>query len=71
MATRDRVPEALKEQWASIREASFELAVSRQTVHELIAAKQLESRKYFGNRTLVSRESIAALLASFTEGATR
>jgi hypothetical protein len=71
MATRDRVPDALKEQWASIRETTIELAVSRQTVHELIASKQLDTRKYFGNRTLVSRDSIKALLATFTDGAAR
>lgn len=69
MATRDRVPEALKEEWASIRETTAELAVSRQTVHELIAEDRLETRKYFGNRTLVSRESIKALLATFVKGA--
>lgn len=68
MGTRDRVPEALKKDWASIRETQNELAVSRQTVHELISAKQLETRKYFGNRTLVARESIAALLATYMKG---
>ena len=59
---RDRNPEALREKWASIREAGDMPAVSRSTVHELIAEKQLETPKYFGNRTLISRESIKAIL---------
>lgn len=65
MATRDRIPEALKEKWATIRETCDELAVSRKTVHELIGNEQLATRKYLGNRTLVSRASIKSLLKQF------
>lgn len=62
---RDRVPEALQAKWASIAETAVELAVSRKTVHELIKAKKLTTQKYFGNRTLISRESIAETLKQY------
>jgi hypothetical protein len=61
----DRVPEALKEKWASIREATIELAVSRKTIHSLINAKQLKTKKYLGDRTMICRASIKALLRQF------
>lgn len=62
---RDRVPESLKGKWASIREATEELAVSRKTIHDLINAGTLETQKYFGNRTFVSRASIKAALKQY------
>jgi ribosomal protein L19E len=61
----DRVPEALKEKWASIREATIELAVSRKTIHALINADTLKTKKYLGDRTLISRESIRELLEQY------
>lgn len=63
----DRVPDALKEQWASIRETMAELAVSRSTVLRLIEADKLTTTKYLGDRVLVSRASIKEFLATFVE----
>jgi excisionase family DNA binding protein len=62
---RDRVPELLQEKWATIAETADILAVTRKTVHELINAKKLKTQKYFGNRTLISRESIKETLKQY------
>jgi hypothetical protein len=58
----NHVPDLLKEDWVSIRDAGKILAVSRKTVMQLISDETLETRKYFGNRTFVSRASCEKVL---------
>jgi hypothetical protein len=65
MATfRNHVPDELKGEWASIREAGELLATSRSSVNLLISSGQLETMKYLGNRTFVRRRSISQFLKS-------
>lgn len=61
----DRVPDALKDKWASRREAAKALELSVATVDRLVKAERLKTRLYEGGRVFVSRESIQAFLAPF------
>lgn len=58
----NHVPDLLKADWCSIKEAGQILVVCRTTIMELIRDKRLETRKYFNNRTLVSRQSCIDLM---------
>jgi len=59
------VPDKLREKWASIADAMSELKVSRDTIDRWRKEKKLAWRYYYGNRVLIARASMKALLAPF------
>jgi hypothetical protein len=59
------VPDQLRRKWASVSDAMAELKVSRDTIDRWRKEKKLAWRYYYGNRVLISRASMNALLEPF------